>query len=264
MRRIFSYMGLLALVAACGARPRQGGVTSTPIQEPKEYGYTIKGSWPHATDSYTQGLIFHEGQIWEGTGQKGESRLLRYSLGDTKPEVIARLSRSEFGEGITLLNGELFFLTWMENTAHVFDPASGKEVRSLRYVGEGWGLTTDGQKLYLSDGSSSIRVLEPKHFARERSIPVSLRGESVELLNELEWIEGKIWANIYTTDYIAIIDPRTGVVEGLVDLAGLLPESERTPQTDVLNGIAYDAATKRLYVTGKNWSRIYEIELIEK
>lgn len=265
MKRFLTYMGFVALLVACGARTRQSSVevAQGPI-EPKEYGFRVVESFPHATDSYTQGLIFVDGLVWEGTGQKGESRLLCYPLGSEHPRQVASLPRSEFGEGITLLNGELFFLTWMENTAHVFDPTTGREVRKLRYIGEGWGLTTDGQRLYLSDGSSTLRQLNPKDFSRERSIAVTLRGEPLEFLNELEWIDGKIWANVYTTDYIAIIDPQTGVVEGLVNLEGLLPEQERTPQTDVLNGIAYDAEQGRILVTGKNWSRMYEIELIEK
>ncbi len=265
MRQLLSYIGLIALLVACGARTRQSSVEAPqgPI-EPKEYGYRVVESYPHATENYTQGLLFHEGFLWEGTGQKGESRLLKHDLTTGRSEKVAHLSRHEFGEGIAIVGGELFQLTWMENTAHVYDLVSQKEVRTLRYPGEGWGLTSDGEKLYLSDGSATIRRLDPSTFKREGAITVTLRGEALDFLNELEWIDGKIWANVYTTDHIVIIDPRTGVVEGLINLEGLLPESERTPQTDVLNGIAYDAATGRIFVTGKNWSRLYEIELIEK
>ena len=263
MKRTLLYLLWVVAAVSCGARTgRQTTTTPEPV-EPVQYGYTIKNTYPHATDSYTQGLLYHEGTLWEGTGQKGESRLLKHDLETGRTEKVAHLSRHEFGEGIALVGGELFFLTWMENTAHVYDPATGKERRTLRYPGEGWGLTSDGEWLYLSDGSATIRRLDPATFERKGAIPVTLRGEPLDFLNELEWIDGRIWANIYTTDYIAIINPATGVVEGLLNLEGLLPETERTPQTDVLNGIAYDAASGRIFVTGKNWSRLYEIELNE-
>jgi glutamine cyclotransferase len=130
------------------------------------------------------------------------------------------------------------------------------------YKGEGWGLTSDGEKLYMSDGTNYIRVLNPETLAQERRFGVTLRGESLSYLNELEWIEGKIWANVYTTNHIVIINPENGVVEGVVDLSGILPDKERDNKTDVLNGIAYDKATKRIFVTGKNWSKLYEIKII--
>ena len=137
-------------------------------------------------------------------------------------------------------------------------------MRDVHYTGEGWGLTTDGERLYMSNGSERIFRIDPKTFEREGSITVTVNGEPVRYLNELEWIDGKIWANVYTTDFIVIINPDTGIVEGIVDLQGLLPASETTPETDVLNGIAYDAADKRIFVTGKNWSRLFEIELTEQ
>lgn len=264
MNKYLIQLWLLMLLAACGARPAKTSTSNPGPVEPKEYGYTIVQSYPHATDSYTQGLLFHEGLLWEGTGQKGESRLLRHDLEKGKSEKVAHLPRHEFGEGIAIVGEELFQLTWMDNTAHVYHLQTQKEVRTLRYPGEGWGLTSDGEKLYLSDGSATIRRLDPATLKREGAITVTLRGEPLDFLNELEWIDGKIWANIYTTDYIAIIHPETGVVEGLINLEGLLPEAERTPETDVLNGIAYDAETERIWVTGKNWSRLYEIKLIEK
>ena len=264
MKRILLYLLLVVTSVGCGARTRQSATTPPAPVEPKTYGYTVKNSYPHATDSYTQGLLFHEGLLWEGTGQKGESRLLKHDLTTGRTEKVAHLPRHEFGEGIALVGEELFQLTWMENTAHVYDLATGKERRTLRFPGEGWGLTSDGEWLYLSDGSATIRRLDPTTFERKGSIAVTLRGEPLDFLNELEWIDGKIWANIYTTDHLVIIDPRTGVVEGGGDLEGLLPEPERTPQTDGLNGIAYDASTGRIFVTGKNWSKLYEIELFEK
>ena len=185
-------------------------------------------------------------------------------LATGRTEVLFRLPRSEFGEGIALVGGELFQLTWQSNTAHVYDPEKRTGLRDHRYAGEGWGLTTDGEKLYMTDGTANLYTIDPATFRRERRTTVTLRGEPVELLNELEWIDGRIWANVYTTDQIVIIDPATGRVEGIVDLRGLLPDEDRTPGTDVLNGIAYDAATGRIFLTGKNWSKLFEIELVRQ
>ena len=217
--------------------------------------------YPHDPENYTQGLQYADGLLWEGTGQNGASRLLKTDLETSRSEVVARLPRSEFGEGIALLGGKVYQLTWTSNRAHVYDAATGRRTGGFTYPGQGWGLTTDGRWLYMSDGSDRIRVLDPDTFERERNIAVTLSGEPVRLLNELEWIEGKIWANVYTTDQIVIIDPATGAVEGIVDLSGLLPEEEVTPSTDVLNGIAYDPALKRIFVTGKNWSKLFHITL---
>ena len=257
------------LLGACGgnaARSRKSAAATriTVPAAPREYTYRVKAVHPHATDAYTQGLQYVDGTLWEGTGQHGASRVMKTDLGTGRTELFARLPRSEFGEGITLLDGRLYQLTWQSNTAHVYDLATRRKIRDHRYAGEGWGLTTDGEKLYMSDGTASIRTIDPETFRRERTTTVTYKGEPVQFLNELEWIEGKIWANVYTSDRIAIIDPRTGVVEGVVDLSGLLPEEEVTPSTDVLNGIAYDPATKRIFVTGKNWSKLFEIEIIRK
>jgi len=266
MKRLVILLALLVLGTACGSQTqkRQTTSASAAAKQPVRYGYRVVRSYPHAEDSYTQGLLFADGTLWEGTGQNGHSLLQRLDLESGEATVVARLKKSEFGEGIALLGGELFFLTWLSNTVHVYDPATGRELRTMRYPGEGWGLTTDGEKLYMSNGSANLYRVDPATFRREKSVTVTCAGEPVELLNELEWIDGKIWANVYTTDFIAIIDPGTGVTEGLVDLRGLLAEEERTPSTDVLNGIAWDAGTGRIFVTGKNWSRLFEIEIFEK
>lgn len=257
------------LLGACGgnaARSRKSAAATriTVPAAPREYTYRVKAVYPHATDAYTQGLQYVDGTLWEGTGQHGASRVMKTDLGTGRTELFARLPRSEFGEGITLLDGRLYYLTWQSNTAHVYDAATGRHLRDFRYPGEGWGLTTDGERLYLSDGTESIHVLDPETFRRERRITVTLEGEPVRFLNELEWIDGRIWANVYTTDQIVIIDPATGTVEGVVDLTGLLPQEDRTRQTDVLNGIAWDAAGGRIFVTGKNWPKLFEIEILPK
>ena len=265
------FLPFLLLLAACGGsaarakRPAQTAPAAAQA-EPKQYTYRIAATYPHSATAYTQGLFYADGLLWEGTGQHGESVVQTIDLATGKTDVLARLPRSEFGEGIALAGGELFQLTWQSNTAHVYSRENGKlrKIRDHRYPGEGWGLTTDGEKLYMSDGTANIYTVDPATFRREKRVTVTFKGTPVNYLNELEWIGDKIWANVYTTDQIAIIDPATGTVEGVVDLTGLLPEKEVTPTTDVLNGIAYDAAGKRIFVTGKNWSKLYEIEIIEK
>ena len=261
------WIGLLAMtLAACSGRTKTLR-TETPAATPaapRTYTYRVIESYPHSTDSYTQGLLFADGVMWEGTGEYGHSRLQRIDLETGRADVVATLPRSEFGEGIALLDGKIYQLTWENNKAYVYDAATGRQLRTFAYAGEGWGLTTDGERLYLSDGTESIHVLDPETFRRERRITVTLEGEPVRFLNELEWIDGRIWANVYTTDQIVIIDPATGTVEGVVDLTGLLPQEDRTRQTDVLNGIAWDAAGGRIFVTGKNWPKLFEIEILPK
>lgn len=251
---------------AAKASDTANAATSATTQ-PVYYTYRVKAVHPHPTDAYTQGLLWHDGALWEGTGQHGASVVQRYDTVSWQPRVVTRLPRAEFGEGIALVGDELFQLTWLSNTAHVYRlDGQGRltKIRDHRYAGEGWGLATDGSKLYFSDGSADLLVLDPATFRRERRITVTCEGVPVNYLNELEWIDGRLWANVYTTDQIVIIDPASGRVEGIVDLAGLLPDEERTPATDVLNGIAWDPDGRRLFVTGKNWSKLFEIELIEQ
>lgn len=258
------FAAALLLATACGGRTLRSQTVPPQVTEPTRYTYRIQAAYPHSTEAYTQGLQYADGRLWEGTGQYGRSAIFSYALDGSDRRQHSTLPAGEFGEGITLLGDRLYQLTWESNTCHVYDRATHRKVRDFRYTGEGWGLTTDGEKLYMSNGTATIYRLDPATFRREASITVTLRGEPVNYLNELEWIEGELWANIYTTDRIVRIDPRTGVVEGIVDLTGLLPAEERTPQTDVLNGIAYDAAAKRIFVTGKLWPKIYEIELIKQ
>lgn len=231
---------------------------------PKNYTYIVKNSYPHKRTSYTQGLQFIDGVMWEGTGEYGSSALQTIELTTGRVNVINRLPDSQFGEGITVLGDKVYQLTWHSNTAYVYDRESGKELKKLRYSGEGWGLTSDGVNLYMSNGSESIYEIDPETFERKRKITVTNKGEVVDYINELEWINGKIWANVYTTDVVVIIEPKSGVIEGVIDLTNILPLSERTSTTDVLNGIAYDIEGDRVFVTGKNWSKIFEIKIIEK
>lgn len=254
------------LAVACGgpAPARHTPAADAASAQAVRYAYVVQRVYAHDPGNYTQGLLYADGLLWEGTGQNGASRLIRTDLETGHSEVVARLPRSEFGEGIALLGGKIYQLTWTSNRAHVYDAATGRPAGGFTYPGQGWGLTTDGHRLYMSDGSDRIRVLDPATFERVGNIHVTLDGEPVRLLNELEWIEGKIWANVYTTDQIVIIDPRTGEVDGVVDLTGLLPEEDVTHATDVLNGIAYDAQNKRIFVTGKYWNKLFQIALTEQ
>lgn len=259
MKRLLFAIFLSIFAMACSSQPKR--TTAVPqIVEPVKYTYNIKAIYPHDTNSYTQGLQFVDGVLWEGTGEWGKSVLQKVDLQSGKAEVLASLPKSEFGEGITVLGDKVYQLTWTNNKVHVYD-LQGNHLKDMRYVGEGWGLTTDGESLYMSNGTTDIYKMNPETFKREGKITVTMRGEAVNFINELEWIDGKIWANVYTTDYVVIINPQTGIVEGLIDLTGLLKQEDITERTDVLNGIAYDVEGKRIFVTGKLWNKLFEIEI---
>ena len=262
MKNVIAFAFCISLLLSCGSGRGSGGNRTDTPAAPKIYSYRVEASYPHLTTSYTQGLQFVDGVMWEGTGGYGESKLQTIDLETGRASVIATLPRSEFGEGITVLGDKVYQLTWQNRTMHVYDRHSGRCLRNIPYNGEGWGLTSDGTRLYMSDGSSVIRIIDPQTFKQTGSISVLCEGRSLPYLNEIEWIDGRIWANVYMLDVIAIIDPATGKVEGMADLTGILPEEEVTAATDVLNGIAYDAGSGRIFVTGKNWSRIFEITLI--
>lgn len=259
MKRLLFAIFLSIFAMACSSQPKRA--TSVPqIVEPVKYTYNIKAVYPHDTNSYTQGLQFVDGVLWEGTGEWGKSALQKVDLKSGRAEVLATLPKSEFGEGITVLGDKVYQLTWTNNKVHVYD-LQGNHLKDMRYVGEGWGLTSDGESLYMSNGTTDIYKMNPETFKREGKITVTMRGEAVNFINELEWIDGKIWANVYTTDYVVIINPQTGIVEGLIDFTGLLKPEDVTERTDVLNGIAYDAEGKRIFVTGKLWNKLFEIEI---
>ena len=262
MKRIIAILIAFATLVSCGGVRKKSSAPQSV--EPIFYTYEVVAEYPHLRTSYTQGLQFVDGEMWEGTGEYGRSQLLRTDLATGKVLQSKKLSKEEFGEGITVLGDKIYQLTWLNGKLHIYDKATLRHLATHTYKGEGWGLTSDGEKLYMSDGTNYIRILNPETLAQERRFGVTLRGESLQYLNELEWIDGKIWANVYTTDYIVIINPTNGVVEGVINLSGLLPESEYDSKTDVLNGIAYDKATKRIFVTGKNWSKLFEIKLIEQ
>ena len=251
-----------ATLVSCGGVRKKS--TSAPSAEPALYTYEIVAEYPHSRTSYTQGLQFVENRLWEGTGEYGHSRILRTELVSGKILQSQANPSEEFGEGITVLGDKIYQLTWLNGKMHIYDSRTLEPLATHTYKGEGWGLTNDGTKLYMSDGTHTIRVIDPATLKEERRFGVTLRGQSLQYLNELEWIEGKIWANVYTTDRVLIIDPKTGVVECMIDFAGLLKDEDIKDNTDVFNGIAYDAATKRIFVTGKNWNKLFEVEIVKR
>lgn len=226
----------------------------------ERYKIEVVKAYPHDIGSYTQGLFWHDGSLYESTGLNGKSTFRKVDLQSGKALTKLPFNKKYFVEGSVILGDKLYILTWTNKVIFIYD-ANTLEYRSTySYPREGWGLTTDGKSLISSDGSSRIYFLTPE-LKFERSINVTLNGRAVRYLNELEWIDGRIWANVYTTDTIVIINPDTGIVEATVDCEGLLPERLRTSDTDVLNGIAVDSEG-RIFLTGKNWPELYEVKLV--
>ena len=229
----------------------------------KEYRLEVVAEYPHDTEAYTQGLFFHDGQMYESTGLNGKSTLRKVELSTGKPLKRLDFDKKYFIEGSVVLDDNLYVLTWENRLAFIYDAASLQYKTTVSYPREGWGLTTDGKRLIASDGSAELYYLD-KDLKVDRKVTVTLNGRPVRWLNELEFIDGRIWANVYTADEIVIINPKSGVVEVVVDCTGLLPARLRKPSTDVLNGIAYDPESEKIYLTGKNWPKLYEVRLIER
>ena len=223
----------------------------------KEYKVKVVGEYPHDVHAYTQGLFFHDGTLYETTGQWGESSIRTVDLETGKPIVSKKLSSKYFGEGSVVLGNDLYVLTWTNKAAFVYDAKTLQYKSTIGYPREGWGLTTDGKQLIASDGTAMLYFMD-KSLKVTKRLRVTLNDRPVRYLNELEWIDGRIWANVYTSDTIAIINPSTGKVEATIDCTGLLPQNLRTKDTDVLNGIAIDD-NGQIYITGKNWPKLYKI-----
>lgn len=226
----------------------------------ERYKIEVVKAYPHDTGSYTQGLFWHDGSLYESTGLNGKSTFRKVDLQSGQALTNLPFNRKYFVEGSVILGDKLYILTWTNKVVFIYDATTLEYRSTYSYPREGWGLTTDGKSLISSDGSSRIYFLTPE-LKFERSINVTLNGRAVRYLNELEWIDGRIWANVYTTDTIVIINPDTGIVEATVDCEGLLPERLRTSDTDVLNGIAVDSEG-RIFLTGKNWPELYEVKLV--
>ena len=228
-----------------------------------EYTYNVVNIFPHDRNAFTQGLEYHEGSLYEGTGLNGRSTLRKVSLKDGTVERQVPLDGQYFGEGITVLGGEIFQLTWQNGMGFVYGLDDFRLRRRFTYRGEGWGLANNGREIFMSDGTAQIRVLDPGSMTERRRIDVRDEGNSVPYLNELEYINGEIWANVWQSDRIARISPETGRVTGWIDLKGLLSPLFAS-SVDVLNGIAYDETQKRIFVTGKLWPNLFEIRVLPK
>ena len=229
----------------------------------KMYGIEVVAEYPHDTEAYTQGLFFYGNQLYESTGLHGKSSFRKVDI--ETGNVLRRLDFDEkyFVEGSVMFKDNLYVLTWESRVAFLYDAKTLEYKSSWRYPREGWGITTDGRQLIASDGSATLFFMD-ENFALKRRLIVKYEDKPVRLLNELEYIDGKIWANVYTTHEIVIINPKSGNVEGIIDCRGLLPKELFGPETDVLNGIAYNPKDGKIYLTGKNWPKMYEIKLVEK
>ena len=227
----------------------------------RRVAFEVVNSYPHDPTSFTQGLLWHEGELYESTGQYGRSKLRRLEFPSGKVLREISLSSDLFGEGLALTDSRLVQVTWKAGRGFVYDLDSFRLLQEFSYDTEGWGLTYDGKNLILSDGSSDLFFFDPQTFKLVRKLAVRMNGAPIRELNELEYIDGEIWANVWQTDWILRIDPSTGEVTSLLDLKGILAPSDKTGMEDVLNGIAYDAERKRIFVTGKLWPRIFEIKI---
>lgn len=232
---------------------------ATPV-----YGYRILHVYPHDRTAFTQGLEYRDGYLYEGTGLNGESTLRKVELESGKVLKTTKLDSKYFGEGITVLDQRVIELTWQSHRGFVYDRDTFQKIRDFDYPGEGWGLTNDGRQIFMSDGSAEIRCWDPSTLQETRRFMVHDGPTPVQSLNELEYVRGEIFANVWLTDRIARISPMDGQVTGWIDLSGLLSAAEIAAGANVLNGIAYDPPGDRLFVTGKLWTKLFEIQLVRK
>ncbi|GAB5451985.1 MAG: glutaminyl-peptide cyclotransferase [Halioglobus sp.] len=231
------------------------------VQQAREYTFSVIERKPLARALYTQGLEIHDGDLFLSSGGYNQSQLLRYDFASGQLKGRRHMDGRLFAEGLTIFNGKIYQLTWRRRLGLVYDLKTMQPEARWRLRGEGWGLTNNGRELIYSDGSDQLHFISPADGSHLRSIRVTLNGQRIRNLNELEWIDGQIWANVWQTDRILLIDPTSGVATASVDLGGLLPLPERKADTDVLNGIARDPATGQVWVTGKRWPWLYRIEL---
>jgi len=263
------YQNVKALVYYEG----QNVETATRIEvvsnvKPKLLTYTIVNTYPHDETSYTQGLEFYRDTLFEGTGQRGTSKLLKTDYKTGKAYQSINLEGRYFGEGITILNNKVYQLTWQENIGFIYNADNLKQIKTFEYFKkvEGWGLCNDGKLLYQSDGTEKIWVLDPETMKEADYINVYSEASKIKAVNELEWVDGKIYGNVYQKDAVAVINPKTGAVEGILDLRELKTKVNmigHDPGNDVLNGLAYNPKTKTLFVTGKKWDKMFEIKISE-
>ena len=259
--------GLVLLMSTIGFIPAQRKDTAPLVQAPKTvptYGFEVVRSYPHDRAAFTQGLIVRDGFFYEGTGLIGRSSLRKVRIDNGEVVQHKALDREYFGEGITEWKGSLLQLTWQTQIGFVYDMNTFERTKTFPYKGEGWGLTHDGARLIMSDGTAELRFLDPATLTEISRVTVRDGSRPIDRLNELEYVKGEVFANVWTTDRIARISPKDGRVTGWIDLTGLMSMAERGTTDAILNGIAYDEAADRLFVTGKLWPRIFEIKLVKR
>ena len=260
MNRYLPYAIILLLISVGFSLAQAPKATSAvPV-----YGYRIIHTYPHDATAFTQGLEYREGVLFEGTGLNGRSALRRVDLETGRVLQQIPLEQKYFGEGITVFNRQIVELTWTSQVGFVYDQGTFRLIRTFDYSGEGWGMANDGQQIYMSDGTPDIRVWDPQTFAEKRRITVRDGSTPIRMLNELEFVRGEIYANVWQTNRIARISPSDGKVTGWIDLTGILSPAERSEPGAVLNGIAFDPLGDRLFVTGKLWPKLFEIQISEK
>ena len=270
MKSIFSILiSLLILTSSCRGPNVQTPATiaATPLEsnsEPTSYTYEIVNTFPHDPEAFTQGLVFADGIFYESTGLNGESSLRKVEVSTGKVIKKIEVPNRYFAEGLALFQGQLFQLTWQDQKGFIYDHNTFAPQGEFQYTGEGWGLTHDGKSLILSDGTDQIRFLDPANFKEQRRITVQAPTETIQQINELEYVKGEIFANVWNENFILRIDPATGKVKGMIDMRGILKPEDKHGETDVLNGIAYDAEKDRLFITGKKWPKLFEIKLKKK
>jgi len=256
---VLELLALLGAVCACSCSESPAPTTSniTPV-----YSYNVVNTYPHDRSAFTQGLVFEDGVLYEGTGLNGRSTLRRVELETGEVLQIHELPAQFFGEGVTVYGNDIIQLTWQSHVGFVYDRDSFELLQEFNYSTQGWGITHDGERLIMSDGTATLYFLDPETFEEIGRVGVYDNDGSVNRLNELEYVQGEIYANVWQTNFIARIDPQTGQVVGWIELKGLLTPEDRSEPVDVLNGIAYDAENARLFVTGKLWPKLFEIELV--
>jgi len=240
------------LTAACVARAG----AAVP-----EYTATVIRTFPHDPGAFTEGLLYHDGFLYESTGLQGQSSIRKLELESGKVILKRDIDPRYFGEGIVIWKDRILELTWQDQIGFIYDLAAFRPRSEFHYVGEGWALTHDASRLIMSDGTSDIRLLDPDRLVETGRIHVTCDGRPIRNINELDWVKGEIYANVWLTSVIVRIDPASGAIVGVIDLATLIPAAVKGVPDDVLNGIAYDAAGDRLFVTGKLWPVLYQITL---
>jgi glutamine cyclotransferase len=257
------FAGVLACSDSSTAKQASIGAATAEEAVPV-YSYQVINTWPHDAEAYTQGLVFHDGSLFESTGLRGASSLRRVELKTGKVKKKVDVARPYFAEGMTIFGDKIFQLTWQTQKGFVYDLKKLQPTGEFTYEGEGWGLTHDSQSLIMSDGTNRIRFLDPATFQVQRTISVYENGQPLTDLNELEYIKGEIYANIWKTNRIVRIDPTTGKINAWIDMTGLHHQGDDNETENCLNGIAYDAESDRLFVTGKRWPKLFEIRLVRK